>query len=148
MDFTPDEVVDNAVKKAREHLFSVRRRGSTQLTAFDHSLNVYKSLSGYCVPGERYYTTVIAAVLHDIFEDSNCTVEELLNIGLSNDEIEVIKLLTKTAGQNYDDYLKAIKNNKIATRIKIADMLNNLGDNPTKNQIKKYLKGLEYLMLD
>lgn len=144
---TTDQVIDNAIRKASEHLSSVKRRGNFQLTAFDHSLNVYKSLVHFYEDNECYETKVVAAVLHDILEDSNCTIQELIDIGVSDSAIRVIKLLTKTEGQNYDDYLKAIKNNPIATKIKIADMLNNLSDNPTKNQIKKYLSGLNYLMI-
>jgi len=47
--------------------------------------------------------------------------------------------------KSYEDYLEDVKKNPLARTVKIADMLSNLADNPTKNQIIKYSKGLLYL---
>ncbi len=33
-----------------------------------------------------------------------------------------------------------------ASRVKIADMLHNLSETPTKNQVKRYAKGLMFLL--
>jgi len=55
-------------------------------------------------------------------------------------------ILTKGEGQNYDEYLYYVKSNELAKRVKIADILSNLADDPTDKQIVKYAKALTYLM--
>ena len=57
-----------------------------------------------------------------------------------------IELLTKKPGQDYFDYLKAIKANRLATEVKIADIIDNLSDDPTEKQMKKYVKALAFLL--
>jgi len=42
--------------------------------------------------------------------------------------------------------LYCVKCNELARKVKIADMLSNLADNPTDKQIKKYAKGLLFLV--
>ena len=63
-------------------------------------------------------------------------------------------LLTKTKKQDYfNDYIKKIKTNKLATRIKIADLIDNINLSRLKvvsvkdiNRTRKYLDALEYLI--
>jgi hypothetical protein len=43
-------------------------------------------------------------------------------------------------------YLRRIKSDPVAKRVKIADMLANLGDRPSERQIVKYAKGLLILL--
>ena len=72
--------------------------------------------------GEDYQIT---ALFHDLLEDTNATEEEILAYG--NDEIlTAVKLLTKQKGYNMQEYIGAIKNNKIAFVVKGADRLHNL----------------------
>jgi hypothetical protein len=55
-------------------------------------------------------------------------------------------MLTKTEGAKYEDYLAAIRRDPIARKVKVADMLANLGDSPTERQVLKYAKGLIILL--
>jgi hypothetical protein len=55
-------------------------------------------------------------------------------------------MLTKTEGARYEDYLAAIRRDAIARKVKVADMLANLGDSPTERQILKYAKGFIILL--
>ena len=86
------------------------------------------------------------ALLHDILEDTVYTVEDLLPTDLDNDVIEAVVILTKKDEQSYDEYLELVSENLLARKVKIADMLSNLADNPTKNQIIRYAKGLLFLI--
>ena len=72
--------------------------------------------------GEDYQ---IAALFHDLLEDTNATEEEILSLG--NPEIlTAVKLLTKQKGYDMQEYIGAIKNNEIAFVVKGADRLHNL----------------------
>ncbi len=67
----------------------------------------------------------IAALFHDLLEDTDATEEEILKYG--NAEIlKAVKLLTKPKGYVMADYMGAIKGNKMACAIKEADRLHNL----------------------
>ena len=88
------------------------------------------------------------AWLHDVIEDCDVTAEDLLNQGIPDRCVDAIVLMTKSKGVAYEDYLERICSNPLATRVKIADMISNLADNPTNKQLKKYAKGLTRLTRD
>ncbi len=72
--------------------------------------------------GEDYQ---IAALFHDLLEDTTATEEEILL--LSNEQVlQAVKLLTKTKGYVMAEYIAAIKQNPIARAVKAADRLHNL----------------------
>ena len=67
----------------------------------------------------------IAALFHDLLEDTDATEEEILKY--ANQEIlEAVNLLTKKKGYDMSEYISAIKHNPIAFAIKAADRLHNL----------------------
>ena len=67
----------------------------------------------------------IAALFHDLLEDTDATEEEILKCG--NQEIlEAVNLLTKKKGYDMSEYISAIKRNPIAFAVKTADRLHNL----------------------
>ncbi len=84
----------------------------------------------------------VVAWLHDVLEDSDHTAASLEDAGIPASLVSDVALLTKTQGTNYEDYLERVASSRIATKVKIADMLSNLADNPTKKQIRKYAHGL------
>lgn len=72
--------------------------------------------------GEDYQ---IAALFHDLLEDTDTTDEEIVTY--SNDSVlTAVKLLTKVKPYNMNDYINNIKNNDIARIVKAADRLHNL----------------------
>ncbi len=71
----------------------------------------------------------IVALLHDVIEDSNYTIDDLRAAGFNNKIIEALSLLTHDTKLNYSDYMdyiKGISNNSIATKVKIADLKHNV----------------------
>ncbi len=88
------------------------------------------------------------AWLHDVIEDSEHTAETLQEAGIPSHLVADISLLTKTRETDYDNYLEQVASSPVATKVKIADMLSNLADNPSKKQIRKYAKGLLRLTRD
>ena len=71
-------------------------------------------------------TEKIAAVLHDVIEDTDYTIENLREKGYSKEVLEAIDCLTKRDGEDYDEYLNRSMLNPIAQKVKIADLENNM----------------------
>lgn len=87
----------------------------------------------------------IVALLHDVVEDSETTIEELANEGFSKKILRAVELLTKTEHKTYEDYIQEIKRNELARVVKLADLKDNMNISRLKTltendklRIKKY----------
>lgn len=69
--------------------------------------------------------TTVVALLHDVVEDTDITFEDLEKQGFGEEIISALKLLTHNDDTPYMDYVAKIKNNKIATKVKLADLKHN-----------------------
>lgn len=66
-------------------------------------------------------------LLHDIFEDTPCTEQELIDIGIDSQVIEAIKSVTRRPDEeHYFDFIKRASQNKIGKLVKIADLEHNM----------------------
>jgi len=89
---------------------------------------------------------MIAAVLHDVVEDTDWTIEKLQAERFSDEVIEAINLLTKTKNVSEKDYFKKIKLNKIATKVKLADLEDNMDIKRISHpKFRDYARIAEYL---
>lgn len=82
-----------------------------------------------CVPHPTE-TEVVAALLHDVVEDTPHTLEELEEL-FGSDVAEIVDLLTKRPGLSYKESIDRIINsgNRSAMKVKLADnMVNMSGD--------------------
>ncbi len=70
-------------------------------------------------------TTTCVALLHDVVEDGKISFKYLEGCGFTKEIIEAIKLLTHDEKVPYIDYVKAIKGNRTATKVKLADLTHN-----------------------
>lgn len=94
----------------------------------------------------------IAVLLHDVVEDTNVTFEDLEK-EFPIEVIDVLKLLTHDKETDYMDYVKKIKTNEIATKVKLADLRHNydrsrIDRELTDKEVKKgniYKEAYEYL---
>jgi (p)ppGpp synthase/HD superfamily hydrolase len=68
----------------------------------------------------------MAALLHDVVEDSDVTLGDLTVTGYPVEVVEAVALLTHQEGQEYSDYIEGIRENPIARRVKMADLKDNL----------------------
>lgn len=91
---------------------------------------------------------IATAWLHDTIEDTSVTVQSLVEGGIPQIVIDAVSVLTLNKGISYKEYLERVKKHPIAKVVKIADMLSNLADSPSEKQIKKYCRGLLYLLDD
>ena len=77
---------------------------------------------------------ICAALLHDTVEDSSVTLEEIGKI-FPQAITEAVDVLTHKDGTSYEDYVRSVKLNPIARKVKLADLEHNLdvtrvSDNP------------------
>lgn len=68
----------------------------------------------------------IVALLHDVIEDTNVTVEELRQAGFSTTIINAIIALTRIDGEDYMQFIKRLSLNDLATSVKIQDLKDNM----------------------
>ena len=85
----------------------------------------------------------IAAVLHDLVEDTDWTIEKLRNEGFTERVLRIISLLTHDSNVPYDDYIKIIALDIDAKRIKKADLRHNSDITRLKGLRKKDFDRLE-----
>lgn len=64
------------------------------------------------------------ALLHDVVEDTEITIEDLAK-EFPVEVIEAVSLLTHDANVAYFDYVRTIKSNPIARKVKLADLDHN-----------------------
>lgn len=96
---------------------------------------------------------MIVAVLHDVIEDSDVTLEHLKESGYPSPVIAAIDCLTRRKDESYDDFIKRIKTNSLARKVKIADLMDNLDltrlvvlTEQDLLRINKYHKALQILL--
>lgn len=65
-----------------------------------------------------------AALLHDTVEDTDVTLEQLA-AEFPAEVVEAVRLLTHAPGTDYYDYVRAIRENPIAMKVKFADLDHN-----------------------
>ena len=69
--------------------------------------------------------TTIVALLHDVVEDTEYTLENLRDMGFDEDVLCAIDLMTHRDGIPYMEYEAEIKKNPIARAVKLADLGHN-----------------------
>jgi (p)ppGpp synthase/HD superfamily hydrolase len=69
--------------------------------------------------------TTIVALLHDVVEDSDLTLDDLRQMGFGDTVIAALALLTHDPAVEYMDYVRAVKDNPIARAVKLADLRHN-----------------------
>ena len=68
--------------------------------------------------------SVCVALLHDVAEDTDLTLEDLEQ-EFPQEVTDALRLLTHKPGTDYFDYVRAIKTNPVAVKVKLADLAHN-----------------------
>ena len=95
---------------------------------------------------------IVAALLHDVVEDTPVSLADLEQAGFSPEALEAVLLLTHEKGIDYFDYINALKQNPIARSVKLADLRHNsdlsrLKDHSekTRERLEKYAAAIKLL---
>lgn len=95
--------------------------------------------------------STVAALLHDVVEDTSYTFSDLQQMGFAPQVLEALQLLTHDPQVPYMDYVRDLSRNPIARQVKMADLIHNLDETRmTGRQVdpqrsEKYRQALEYL---
>lgn len=98
------------------------------------------------------------ALLHDVVEDTNVTMDELKMI-FPTEVTDAVELLTHKESDEYFDYVKKIKDNPVAKKVKLADLTHNsdisrntiipdIDSKATEKRLEKYEKAKKILLED
>lgn len=68
----------------------------------------------------------IAALLHDIVEDTRYTLQDLREMGFDKAVLDAVEVLTRSKRTQYMEYIEAVSRNPIARAVKKADLLHNM----------------------
>ena len=68
----------------------------------------------------------IVAVLHDIVEDTNITLQDLKDRGYSDYIVNSIDCLSKRDGESYDKFVERTMTDTMASYVKLADLEDNM----------------------
>jgi (p)ppGpp synthase/HD superfamily hydrolase len=69
---------------------------------------------------------MMAAVLHDVVEDTDWTLERLREEGFCDEVLEAVDCLTHREGESYQEFVERVRANPIARQVKIADLEDNM----------------------
>lgn len=98
------------------------------------------------------YSTCVA-LLHDVVEDTDITLVDLMSEGFPDEVIDALSLMTHNDDVPYLDYVRALTNNTLARKVKLADLAHNSDltrldkvEDKDLERVKKYKQAI--LMLE
>ncbi len=74
----------------------------------------------------RTETERIVAVLHDVVEDTDVTLDDLRALGYSDEIVDAIDHLSRRDGESYEQFIQRIKPHPLAVRVKLGDLQDNM----------------------
>ncbi|MBW4720878.1 HD domain-containing protein [Saccharothrix obliqua] len=135
--------VADAVRIARRaHHGQVDKSGRPYI---DHPLRVMDRVTGDHAR--------MAAVLHDVVEDTAVTADDLVAAGCPRHVVDTVLALSHRPGERQEDYLRRVAADPVAVAVKRADIADNtspariaLLDPATRDRLRvKYARALELL---
>jgi (p)ppGpp synthase/HD superfamily hydrolase len=97
----------------------------------------------------------MAAVLHDVVEDTPWTLDALRARGFADDVVDAVDHLTRRDGESYDEFAERAGRHPVARRVKIADLEDNMdlrriGEVAEKDieRVNRYLRAWRLLTAD
>ena len=83
----------------------------------DHALRVCEKMD------TEFEKTV--AVLHDVLEDTDCTIHDLQDAGFSREVVECVEQLTRKSDFTYFEYIEDIATSDVCKKVKLAELEDN-----------------------
>ena len=96
--------------------------------------------------------TTAVALLHDVVEDSGCTLSELRDMGFPEPVVEAVRMMTHDPAVPYLEYVAELRSNPITRAVKLADLRHNSDlsrldfvDEKALARVEKYRKAIKIL---
>lgn len=93
--------------------------------------------------GEGQEAEICVALLHDVLEDADYTIDDIRAAGMSEEVIEALLLLNHNPKVEYMDYVRHLSKNNIARHVKICDLQHNSNLSRLETVTEKDLKRVE-----
>ena len=90
----------------------------------------------------------IVALLHDVVEDTEVTIEDLRSLKFTERVLEAVEAITKVPEDTFEGYYSRVRSSELATLVKTADLLFNLTQSTKAGNVRriwKYTEGLRLL---
>ena len=125
-------------KKAMDLMFRLHRdqRDKSGMPYVFHPFHVAEQMD------DEISTCV--ALLHDVVEDTPCTLRDLRDMGFPEEVCAAVEKMTHPEGMPYLDYVARIRENPVAAKVKLADLRHNSDlsrlDAPTEKDLRRVEK--------
>lgn len=84
----------------------------------------------------------VVAVLHDIVEDTEVTLDDLVEFGFDAGVVRAVDCLTHRSDISYEEYIGRVATDAMATRVKLCDIADNVANNrrlPSTPEVRERL---------
>ena len=85
----------------------------------------------------------IVAVMHDLVEDTHITIAYLRTAGFSEKVLSALDCVTNRDNEDYESFIERIAQNPLATKVKLADLEDNMDLSRISEPSKKDYKRIE-----
>ena len=85
----------------------------------------------------------IVAVMHDLVEDTHITIAYLRTAGFSEKVLSALDCVTNRENEDYESFIERIAQNPLATKVKLADLEDNMDLSRIPEPSKKDYKRIE-----
>ena len=130
-------------------------KGQKRWKGEDYFENHVSQVAGLCeelsyppITGKLRDKLIRGALLHDVVEDTNVTLDEIY-FQFDREIGDAVDAITKQENEPYVDYIKRCSKNKLARIVKIQDIKHNTSDPTTLsiNKLRLYELAIAYMEL-
>ena len=105
---TKQEILTKAIEFATE-----RHKGQVDKAGVDYITHPLRVMEGVDEVNAK-----IVAVLHDVMEGTDTTVDEIRDLVQDEESVQALLTLTKGEGEEYFAYIDRVKKNPLAVQVK------------------------------
>lgn len=117
----------------QRHRGQLRRDGRPYIT---HPIRVSEAVNGEVAK--------VVALLHDVLEDTPTMASEIVDM-FGDSIADSVIALSRSKTESYKNFIIRCARDPVARVIKIADIEDNMADQPRESEIKRYTNALVYL---
>ena len=90
----------------------------------------------------RSETEMMVAILHDVVEDTEWTLDQLRQAGFSEEVVQAVECLTHRDQETYEAFITRVCTNPVASKVKLADLEDNMDMRRLSNLTEKDVQRL------
>ena len=128
-----NKLLEKAIELAKTHHAGVFDKGGHPY--IEHPLRLMENMD----------TNIekMVAVMHDLVEDTHITIAYLRTAGFSEKVLSALDCVTNRDNEDYESFIERIAQNPLATKVKLADLEDNMDLSRISEPSKKDYKRIE-----